>query len=146
MRQVVNPIRGLLLPDEVERSFPGIRVGFDLIAEFQERNGDGEALARQFLLWVAERGPAHGLRFPHPVERARALGTGNFLDTLQLGPQQLYDVVGGHFDPRALQRRAFPFCTTGTSGGPSSRTPSPTPPPSTAYTTGSAWSCDRRIR
>ena len=109
MRQVVNRIRGLFLPDEVERSFPGVRVGFELIADFQERRGDGEALARQFLLWVAERGPAHGLRFPRPDERARALGLGDFFDALQLDPRQLHDVVGGHFDPRALKRRMFPL-------------------------------------
>ena len=127
MRQVVCRIRGLLLPDEVERTFPGVRAGFELIVDFHERHGDGEDIARQFLLWVAERGPSHGLRFPHQDERARSLGLGDFLNTLQLSPRQLYDVVGSHFDPRALQRRMFPLLRDWCAGAPVASHPFPSP-------------------
>ena len=55
--------------------------------------------------WIEAHGRRHGFRVPHAIERARATGQGAYLQQLQLGPRQLYNAVGNHFDPEALAIR-----------------------------------------
>ena len=81
---------------------PHLHDGFRTLCSGQR---DDEYAAIQVARWIEANGRRYGFRIPHAVERARATGQGAYLQQLQLGPRQLYDAVGNHFDPDALAIR-----------------------------------------
>ena len=58
--------------------------------------------------WLMAEGRKHGVRPPDAHERARACGLGPYYSRLGLTGRDLFDAVGGHFDPRSLQQRLIP--------------------------------------
>ena len=59
-----------------------------------------EALA--FVRWVEVAGAGQGIPVPNVAERLRSTGRGAYLSSLRLGPRELFDLVGNHFDADAL--------------------------------------------
>ena len=64
-----------------------------------------ELSAQLAVTWIEDHGRELGFRVPSPSERARSTGRGEYLEALQLSPNQLYNAVGNHFDADALRVR-----------------------------------------
>ena len=66
----------------------------------------------ELVRWLHTCGRQAGVRTPNVDERSRDIGRPEYLDSLQLGEQQLYDAQGNHFNPEAVVLAIGPLVWT----------------------------------
>ena len=64
--------------------------------------GEDEREAERAAEWIGRFGAQHGFRPPNLCERSRVTGSAHYLESLGLGPRELYDAQGNHFDRHVI--------------------------------------------
>ena len=77
----------------------------DTYRTLMEDDRASEDEAQRAVDWIERHGPTLGFRPWNNAERVRAIGPAAYLNSLGLSPVQLFNLIGNHFDPRALGHR-----------------------------------------